>query len=94
VPAARRSFEDFSTILSTSQIKKGKTGESRVLTDPIFIQNLKERNTSDSGRKKVMSRSSLIRESDRPTMGQTTYAGSAEGLTNLASAEYSVSSVY
>jgi hypothetical protein len=27
-------------------------------------------------------------------MGQTTYAGSAEGLTNLASAEYSVSSVY
>jgi hypothetical protein len=51
-PTARRSFEDVSPIPSTSQTKKRKTGKSKMLTDPKFIQKLKDRKTSAAGRNK------------------------------------------
>jgi hypothetical protein len=54
VSAARRSFEDFSPILSTSQIKKRKNrrilGVHRSDTHPEF----KTKKDITSGRKKVM----------------------------------------
>jgi hypothetical protein len=52
VSAVRSNFEDISPIPSTSQTKKRKTGESEVLTDPKYIQKLKERKASASERKK------------------------------------------
>jgi hypothetical protein len=43
VSTARRSFEDVSPVPSISQTKKRKTRQSQMLTDPKFIQKLKER---------------------------------------------------
>jgi hypothetical protein len=43
VSTARRSFEAVSPISSSPQETEWKWGESQVLTDPKFIQKLKER---------------------------------------------------